>query len=866
VKRFDTKSILDRLIQRAQVKEEWSKIIEQGAVGSTFAAYAEGGNELARYMEYLLQEKKWKTARNMTSLTHQADAISRKRERATSAIGYIIVSHTDDDGRERLSSFGSAFFDVDARSDFDNLIRKESPSFQEQAALVPWTCSDAYKIPAGTIFKSATGVEFFSTETVGARPLKEPYSSIESSESKLNDFIRAGGWNGIKYVRVPIMQGTKMSVEFGEAKGDRFEGFAIESLGVEAAANSISKEFFKVRVIPPGVGPEFTEIWREVENIRLAGPYDKVYETRVMSESNMVLIKFGDGVTGLRLPRGARIACDYVESKGESGNVEDKFQITQMAFPLGANMVDPRTNRPSEYLQCLNIVPIMGGRDIEDVADFKVNAPVSYLKSYAIATGDAYYHQIMRASPINLLRLKVFQSQLFGVESFGGQSGQYRSTIENGVLNEVNFARKALLLTAIKANGEKIDDPVNELINPLIMSMHDKYSPNDSFEYVEPNYIRVRPNVVIGTSSNVSDDDVARDVKRAVLKKYSIFVQDFDKPYYYSVVNGATKELPYAKYVELFFEARASVDMAPTILTDRPGREFLMDPRALLAFKFNFDRVFSKDPTKSGFRNFRYNGPYLIRVDAKFLQDPTQDSTFFLFDNRVHTTNPPELMDAEDENVDKNRLVPIKEWTLVLPGFPQLDFFDEKDDLFINRQVRTAQFNFIRNVVTDAFASRMKQFTSDPREIRPLYVDDQGYNKKFLAEQVPTPERMSLGFSDFTSGSECYRKNGQYWNYTKIFFYENYDDPRSPKHAMGYFIAPLFRIVNLDLRRELYDMFPYEMNLSVIAAEIRKTINQLVTIEAYAQPVANDFDPLKPYDIIFSREEDVVAEKFFLVS
>jgi hypothetical protein len=867
IKRFSSDAILHRLTQRAEVKEEWSRIIEQGAIGSTFAAYAEGGAELARYMEYLLQEKKWRTARNITSLTHQADLISRKRGRAVSAVGFVVVSHTDANGVPRLPNYGSTFFSLDARSDYDDLTQKQDASVAERTTLVPWTNSSTYFVPGESIFRTNKGVEFFSTGTVECRPMKEPYSAIESNSARLADFRRAGGWDGIKYIRIPVMQGRKVTVDFGLARGLRFESFAIESMGVEAANNSVSSKFFVVTVAPHGTGSAYVEVWREVANIRLAGPYDKVYETRLLTESGRVLVKFGDGVTGLRLPPGAKVSCQYIETLGAAGNVNDRFQITQMAFPPGFNVIDPRTNLPNDFLQCLNTTAIMGGRDVEDASDLKHNAPPSYLMSYSTATGAAYYKQIMATSPINLLRLKVFQSRLFGVESFGAErdDSAFRSVVTDGVLDEVNFAKKALLITAIKANGEKIDDPVKELLNPLVMAMREKTSPNDSFEYVEPNFIRIRPNVVVGTDEGVPDDDLVKDVKRAVLQKYSVFVQEFGLPYYYSVVNEAVKTLPYSKYVELFFEAKADVDPKPFLLSDQPGREALRDSLCLLAFHIKFDEVFAKNPARSGFRNFRYNGQYLVRVDVKFSHDPTQDATFFLFDNRTDTAATTALMSAEDLPVDPMVGVPTEERVVSSAGFDELTFYDETSDLFLNRQVRTAQFAFVEKVTTDAYASRLKSFLSDPKEIRPLFVDSNGANEKFDAEQVPEDERVSLGFSTYTSGLECYRANSKYWDHAKVYFKENYDDPKSPNYASGYFVAPLFKLLDEETREELYSMFPYELDLGVLADEIRKTLNQVVTIEAYARPVADDFEPIRPFDVLFSTEDDVVAEKAFLV-
>jgi hypothetical protein len=66
------------------------------------------------------------------------------------------------------------------------------------------------------------------------------------------------------------------------------------------------------------------------------------------------------------LPKGAHLQCEYLETLGTGGNVSNKFQMTQMTFPDGWNQIDPRTNEQITFLNCTNIVPIMGGQDIEE--------------------------------------------------------------------------------------------------------------------------------------------------------------------------------------------------------------------------------------------------------------------------------------------------------------------------------------------------------------------------------------------------------------------------------------------------------------------------------------------------------------------
>src|SRR5574344_1127333 len=250
MKRFDSDSTYQRLKQRLEIKEEWAKIADKGTIDNILKTEAEGFAELARYIEYLYQEKKWKNARNITSITHMSDLVGYKRKLPKSAIGYVVVSHTDVNVNNRLANYGTDFFDLDASSDYDDLTQNSDATDEEKAALVPWTANESYSIYEGTTFKSASGVSFFATETVKSRALKQPFSVIKADSTKYAAFIAAGGWNGIKYLKVPVMQGEKVSTELGEASGSRFECFTIDSLSVENASNSISRKYFTVSVKP----------------------------------------------------------------------------------------------------------------------------------------------------------------------------------------------------------------------------------------------------------------------------------------------------------------------------------------------------------------------------------------------------------------------------------------------------------------------------------------------------------------------------------------------------------------------------------------------------------------------------------------
>jgi len=872
-KRFDQLSIKQRMTQRLQVMEDWANILGVGTIGNLLDTIAEGESEIARYLEYLYQEKKWRNARNMSSLTHMADLISYKRQLPKSAIGYVIISHTDINGVERLPNYGSTFFDLDQTSDFDNLIQNTEAIYTEKEALVPWTADDNYLIPEGTTFKSAMGANYISFQTVESRALKEPFSIIMADDAKKSDFIKAGGWNGIKYLKVPVIQGDIVNLLFGYAKGTRFESFTIDSIDVENASNIISEKFFKIKVTPlvyTGgiVSEENEEVWEKIENIRLAGPYDKVFEIKILNNEDKVLIKFGDGITGQTLPVGARIACNYLETKGVAGNIDKRFQIVKMTLPQGYQMIDPRTNQASAFLQCTNIVPIMGGKDIEQEEELRLNAPPSYLQSYSTATKSTYYEQIIKNSPINLLHCRIFQSGIYDLESYGKDisSEKYLSTIESGVLQEIHSMRNSLLITAIRSNGTKIDDPYNELIEPLIKIFEDKSSPNDSFDYIEPNYIEIRPNITINTTESITEQNIINAVIPEVLAKYSIFNTNFEKPYFKSDLIDIAQNFGFTKHSECFLEAKTQAKMKPIILSDRAAdRDIILNKDTLLAFPFNFDRIFAQNKLNPGFRNYKDKASYVVRCDLIF-KDPIKSRSLFLYDNRTCLHNEISLYDGELEPINEEIQIPYNLEHNYINFQGVINFQDSYSELFSNQQVRTAQFKYIDKITSDSYMYKMKRFDIEPYEIRPLLIDTVGKNKIFDINEVPESQRMSFNLDDNIIGQQCYWQNDLFYPNCKILFDEHYYDNMASNYARGHIIIPLNKVFEYSDRQNLFNMLVNVTELDKMAEFVEKLLKDHLTINIYAQPVMDVLNCDYPFDIIFSNRDNILVQKNYITS
>lgn len=864
---------------------EWAQVIPNGTISNLGQAFAESGNELAKYLEYLYQEKKYNNARNLSSITHMTDLVAYKRNLPKSAIGYAIVAPTDKDGKNRLSNYGVEFFDLDASSDYDELTQNKNATSEEKASLVPWTANKSYCIPEGTVFTSSSGIKFIATESVESRSLKEPFSVIKKDDTKYKSFIEAGGWNGIKYIKVPVIQGEVVTTQLGQAQGTRYESFTLDSLDVENASNIISCKFFKVLVKPikkvngTDVDDGDTEIWEKIENVGLAGAYDKVFEIKILDDENKLLFKFGNGITGKMLPKDAIITVQYLKTLGASGNLSSKYQLNTLTLPNGEAMVDPRTNTVSNFLCCTNISPINGGYDIEGTNDIRQNAPEEYLDSYTISSKKSYLKQIESNSPVNLLHPHIFSSEVVESESYGNSDNddadEYVSSVDTSILQETTQTKNSILVCALRSNGEEIEDPETELVEPLKLLLDDYMSTNDSLDFVKPNLIRLCPRIKIGTSSNILEKDIYDELRPKIYSKFSVFNRDFSQPLYESEIIDTAHNLSYAKKVDEFIEAKATVDMKPTILTKalQTGATWLdytgslvssvkdiiqedIDNETLFSFDFSFDDIFMQDKINCGFKNYKYNSPYLLKVDVIFNEEVENSRTLFLLDNRKNIEEDLSVEEAYYKSVDSSKRIPDID-NKGTYGDVSFDWFDELDNNFKNFQMRTAQFTKIDLITDENFMDQAKSFIASPFEIRPLFINDKGENEIFNKDDVPSDSRVSLNFNSDVKEETCYRKNFQYWEHTRILFTEDYKNSK----ACGKIIVPINRILTSEDIESLKNLFADVESFSEQEEDIKKLISDKVQINVYALPVQTTFKCNNENDLIFVEKEDILIEK-----
>ncbi len=865
-KRFTYDALKSRLKDRMVMNSDSATILDDGTFSNLMDVFCEGLSEIARYVEYRSLENKWQTARDMSSLQTMGNLIGRKRQRAKSAIGYVIVSHTDRDGVERLSNYGSTFFDLDESSDYDNIDQEESANYIKKSALVPWTSPSVHEVPKGTIFTAANGTQFISTKTVKTRILSTPWSSIKNNEVKLSEFYKAGGWDGLKYLKVPVIQGVQREQVLGSIDGSRFQSFSFPATNVENASNTISKEYFYVEVIPPNSND--SEKWVEIQKIRMAGPYDKVYEVKLSDDGTNIIVKFGDGISGKLPVKDSKVIVHYLETKGAAGNIDQKFQINTMTFPTGSKMIDPRTNLESSFLSCTNISSVMGGMDIEDEDDFKVKAPLAYLSSSTTAVKAAYKEQIMNNSPVLLSKVVCYPSSSFNAKQVDVTLDE---DLDEEVANEVSVISNALFVSAVKANGEMVTDEESEdFIKTITKSIGDLKGPNDSLSYKEPNFIKLAPSITINTyDRGISESEIIDSVKAAISSEYSIFNTDFKVPFYESKVSYLASLFSFTDSVEVMNEAMANVEMSKNSIKvmklNYVNNEKLSKTIDMVAIPFNFDKVYATNKYELGFHNCSTSSPYLLKVDLIFKNTTSGDSnnrTFFLFDNRSDDSI--SLQDAISHDLNNNSF--RKDSTAELVNSKsnlgiKVEFFDETIENFNERSVRVAQFPYISEITNSTFMGKAKSFTTAPYENRPYEVDENGKNKSCNVTDVEYNDRISFDGSPLRNADAtyCYKKNNDYYEFVDILFNENYDEPESINYAHGYFLIPIKYLGFTNVLAEL------EFGSSDYLSLLSELLNNYITLNVYARPKQSSIEPVDMNAICFVDDDNIKVERVIKV-
>jgi len=612
MKKFDSDSIYQRLKTRLRSNGNFSVIAEDSTLNALMKTTADINSELARYVEYLLSEKKWDTAQNTSSLLAMCKMIGYKPHRKKSAIGEVIVSHDP-----RLTNYLTTFFDLDQLSDEDAVVATPdaNATYSMTQALRPFSIStganvsnDPWSINRGDIFKNtSSGLTYIALETKSIQPY---VSAISENEIILPNFT----WEGIKYLRIPVIQGIEKSISqtTGDAVVENFS-IVIDSDSIEDANLDISEQFFTVKlqnIIGETYNNEsYSGFWTKVESLLSCGPYDKCFEVFSSNDFSKVYVKFGDGKNGLKPSPNTQIVISYLSTSGINGNVSKRLKIDSV-FPIIVDGQTGLTLTNLNKLYCINDTSVLGGTEVESLESIRVNAPLSYLRSYTISTADSYETQL--------------KSYISGIDKIIAFSGEYIDPL-------TNLVKDVVYLSAIDSEGLPVlGDQGQFFLEDAVSFIGRKKSPTDTLFYKDPEIIKLRINSKVKLiSRSISESEIKTTLKNSLFNKYSIFYKEFLDPFYLSDLNTSINSFPGVFSSNSYIEAVQDIDFSD------PKRVSYDSSTKMFTFSFQYSPLFSKDVMRPGFKS-KFDGgvPYVLRVEIvwKNSTESGNNRTFFLYD------------------------------------------------------------------------------------------------------------------------------------------------------------------------------------------------------------------------------------------
>lgn len=508
MKRFDSEGSFERQIDNLEKNSQnWKNISasRNGPLVELVKAQAESFNAASGYMEYLLAEKKWDTARNLTSLMHMARVLNKKANRKVSARGYALVSHTDVNGVNRLANLGNLFVDINTPSDYDDKVKSEQSTVLQRAAMVPWVNDSCYEITKGAKFSSNTGLNFVCTESTKVKTLTTAFSDIKKDEKLYKEFIENGGWAGYKYILVPIVEGSLKELSLGPSTGAPSQSTLLNTLSIEAANSAQTRDLLYVTV--EGDLDENTEDglkhWTEVDSIADAPSSAKVFELRINEDHSGTIILFGDGYNGAIPPEGKVITLHYLETQGGNGNLTQKYALND-SIDMGRKIIDPRSNSENGFLHVTNHLPIIGGKDLETKAQFKADAEKTYRKKTdVIFEAEDLRDNIYKYTPIPLYLVNVKKSK------------EQKSKI----VNNITKIYRPVYISALNTEGDQLTQSEQAL---LIKSLN-KYIGENNLVYNLD--LEFSPYKLLMVDTNTA---IELDHSKEIIASQSDFIKDVE--------------------------------------------------------------------------------------------------------------------------------------------------------------------------------------------------------------------------------------------------------------------------------------------------------------------------------------------------
>ena len=309
------------------------------------------------------------------------------------------------------------------------------------------------------------------------------------------------------YVDIPVIQGekTEKTIEITSAAYPelRYASIAIKDPNIENSLYSV-----KVNGI----------LWTEVDSIRLAtSNADLYYTLQTLSDFSGVEITFGNGVFGKKLEYGDIVTFEYLQTKGEDGNVLSGGIITSVDTTLKDE------SGTDVELFCTNLDALVGGSDYESVESIRSTAPLSFQTGNRAISSSDYATLIKQTNLVD--KVQVWGEKEIN-EDAGNKPGTYVEVSEN-----------LIYITGITIDSETgIGLPLSESSKSLIRkALNDKKGTTDILQFVDTQvvYVTFESEVYI-SNTKYSSEQVIRNVHNALASEYNLSEAAYKKNLYFS--------------------------------------------------------------------------------------------------------------------------------------------------------------------------------------------------------------------------------------------------------------------------------------------------------------------------------------------
>ena len=309
------------------------------------------------------------------------------------------------------------------------------------------------------------------------------------------------------YVDIPVIQGekTEKTIEITSTAYPelRYAAVAIKDPDIENSLYSV-----KVNGV----------LWTEVNSIRLATSNEDLYYTlQTLSDFSGVEITFGNGVFGKKLEYGDIVTFEYLQTKGEDGNVLSGGIITSVDTTLKDE------SGTDVELFCTNLDALVGGSDYESVESIRSTAPLSFQTGNRAISSSDYATLIKQTNLVD--KVQVWGEKEIN-EDAGNKPGTYVEASEN-----------LIYITGITVDPETgIGLPLSESSKSLIReALNDKKGTTDILQFVDTQvvYVTFESEVYI-SNTRYSSEQVIGNIHNALASEYSLSEAAYKKNLYFS--------------------------------------------------------------------------------------------------------------------------------------------------------------------------------------------------------------------------------------------------------------------------------------------------------------------------------------------